>query len=179
MQLAFNHIGFFVEDLSQMTQFYTDVLQFTLTDAGGLGASHLSFLSRNPDDHHQIVLVSGKPAGRPFNSINQISFKVPDLASLRQVYLRLKQACVQDLVSVTHGNAISVYCLDPEGNRLEIFLNTPWYCTQPTREAIDIFLPDEEVLAQAEAIASCSPCFMPREVWKQSMAQKMSQQEGR
>jgi catechol 2,3-dioxygenase len=38
----------------------------------------------------------------------------------------------------THGNAMSIYFRDPEGNRLEVFMDTPWYCEQPLREPIDL-----------------------------------------
>lgn len=42
----------------------------------------LVFLSRDPNEHHQLVLASGRPAeSNPpgFNVINQISLRVPDL----------------------------------------------------------------------------------------------------
>ena len=53
----------------------------------------LIFLSRDPHDHHQLVLVSGKPDNippNPFNAqfgsvINQISFRVGSLDSLRKL----------------------------------------------------------------------------------------------
>ena len=39
---------------------------------------------------------------------------------------------------VTHGNALSVYFLDPEGNRVELLIDTPWYVPQPHRLVVDI-----------------------------------------
>lgn len=119
----------------------------------------LVFLSRHPDVHHQIALVSGRPETLAFNPINQISLSVPDLASLRRYHDRLMAAGATDMQPATHGNAVSLYCRNPEGNRLEVFMDTPWYCDQPLREPID-GQSDASVIAQAEAIARRAPKFM-------------------
>ena len=53
----------FVADLVRMRDFYTRVLGFTVTDEGEQPTEHgkigFVFLSRDPRDHHQIVLASG------------------------------------------------------------------------------------------------------------------------
>ena len=64
---------------------------------------------------------------------------------------------VTELLCATHGNAVSIYFRDPEGNRIEVFMDTPWYCEQPLREPIDLDRSDAEVLAQAEALARQPP----------------------
>ena len=50
----------------RMQDFYTRVLGFTVTDGGELetaeGSMTIVFLSRDPREHHQIVLASGRPA---------------------------------------------------------------------------------------------------------------------
>ena len=51
---------------------------------------------------------------------------------------------------VTHGNALSVYFLDPEGNRVEFLIDTPWHVPQPYRIPVDLSLPDEELWASIE-----------------------------
>lgn len=116
--LRFSHMGFHVTDLEAMAAFYTEGLDFTITDRGALGAVSLVFLSRDPDEHHQIVLASGRPEALPFNPINQISFRVDDLASLRAAQARLLAFGATQVEATTHGNAISIYARDPEGNRL-------------------------------------------------------------
>jgi catechol 2,3-dioxygenase len=57
--LVFSHMGFYVRDLERMARFYQDVLCFTETDRGDLGAVQLVFLSRDPAEHHQLVLATG------------------------------------------------------------------------------------------------------------------------
>jgi len=172
--LAFSHIGFHVHDLEGMARFYREALQFTETDRGHLGTVQIVFLSRDPDVHHQIALISGRPSALSFNPINQISLSVPDLPTLRRVHGRLLAAGATDMQPATHGNAVSLYCRDPEGNRLEIFMDTPWYCDQPLREPIDFAQGDEAVMAQAEAIARRAPKFMARAEWRRAIAQRMA-----
>ena len=57
-------MGMFVADLARMRDFYTRVLGFTITDEGEIDIHDQKigfvFLSRDPRDHHQIVLATGK-----------------------------------------------------------------------------------------------------------------------
>lgn len=172
--LVFSHMGFYVRDLERMARFYRDVMAFFETDRGDLGAVKLVFLSRDPAEHHQIVLASGRPEAPGFNVINQISLRVPDLATLRELRRRVAaEPDVGELVSVTHGNAVSIYFRDPEGNRLEVFMDTPWACEQPLRVTIDLDRSDAEVMAEAEAQARSRPGFQPREQWLAGMHRRM------
>lgn len=177
LQLQFSHFGFYVTDLPRMSAFYKKALQFTQTDFGDLGAVQLVFLSRNPDEHHQIVLATGRPADMAFNVMNQISFRVPDLPTLRAFHDRVLAHGAFEMHTVTHGNAISIYCRDPEGNRLEIFLDTPWYCEQPLREPISFAETDEAIMARAEAIAKRLPKFMSRAQWQVEVAKRMEEDQ--
>lgn len=174
LDLRFSHIGFFVTDLARMAAFYEDALRFTRTDTGDLGTVQLVFLSRDPTEHHQIVLATGRPADLPFNVVNQISFRVPHLPTLRRFHGRVVTGGATDVQPVTHGNAISVYCRDPEGNRLEIFMDTPWYCEQPLREPVDFAESDAVIMARAERTAAGRPRFMPRAAWQAEMARRMA-----
>ena len=176
--LVFSHMGFYVRNLERMARFYKDVLCFTETDQGDLGTVQLMFLSRDPAEHHQIVLASGRPTDLPFSVINQISLRVPDLSTLRLVRDRVAaDTDVTDLMCATHGNAVSIYFRDPEGNRLEVFMDMPWYCEQPLREPIDLDQPDEVILARAEAIARSRPKFQPRAQWQAEMTRRMGYTE--
>lgn len=167
-------MGFFVLDAERMATYYQTVLGFTITDRGLLGTVPLIFLSRDPSEHHQLVLAGGKPEGLNFNTINQISFRVQGLDVLRAVKKLAEQvAGTTDMLSVTHGNAISIYFRDPEGNRIEAFVDTPWYCEQPLRESIDLNSDDATILDQAEKIARTRPNFQMRSTWQADMARRM------
>ena len=164
--VSFSHVGFFVKDIVAMEDFFRRVMGFIVTDRGDLGKVKLVFLSRNPEEHHQVVLASGRPDDLPFNLINQISFRVPGIAELRRfnAILQAEEQAgrITEMRPITHGNAISIYFRDPEGNRIEVFFDTPWYCEQPLREIIDLNQDDASILAQAEKIASTRPKFQLR-----------------
>ncbi|WP_322012740.1 VOC family protein [Paraburkholderia sp. J12] len=175
--LSLSHMGFYVSDMARVEDFYTRVLDFTVTDRGTLptprGAVDLVFLSRDPVVHHQIVLASGRPETLPFNPINQISFEADSLATLKRFHRRFVEEGMQEITPVTHGNAISFYACDPEGNRLEIFIDTPWYVDQPMRVPLDFALSDEALLADVECHARKLPGFRPRAEWEKEMAARM------
>jgi hypothetical protein len=149
------------------------VLGFAVTDRGSLGSTQLIFLSRDPREHHQIVFASGRPASLPFNPINQVSFRMAEFAGLREMHRRLATEKVRELYPVSHGNALSVYFLDPEGNRIELFVDTPWYCKQPMRIPMDLQLQDRELWAWAESEARKQPDFMPVDEWRAKQARAM------
>jgi len=159
------HIGVNVTDIDGMTEFYRRVLGFTVTDGGKLRDMRLAFLSRDPGHHHQIVFVTGRPPGTA-TTINQISFKVASLDDLRTYHEALLAADVEGIDPVDHGNAWSIYFLDPEGNRLEVFMDTPWYVKQPKRETLDFALSDEEINQATIARFGDDETFRPVEDWR-------------
>ena len=171
--LAFSHMGLYVTDLARMEDFYTRLLGFTVTDRGDLGSTQLVFLSRDPKEHHQIVLASGRPGATGFNPINQISFRMAEFSGLREMHRRLQSEGVAEMSPVSHGNALSIYFRDPEGNRIELFVDTPWYVQQPLRVPMDMSLPDAELWAWAESEARKLPGFTEVEHWRDEVARRM------
>jgi catechol 2,3-dioxygenase len=57
--LMFSHLGIACSDMAKMEDFYTRVLGFTVTDRGDAAGMSLVFMSRDPNDHHQVILVWG------------------------------------------------------------------------------------------------------------------------
>ena len=53
-----SHVGLYVHDVPKMIDFYTKTLGFVVSD--GAEDGRITFLSRNPSDHHQVVLVRGQ-----------------------------------------------------------------------------------------------------------------------
>jgi catechol 2,3-dioxygenase-like lactoylglutathione lyase family enzyme len=173
--VAFSHFGINVTDLARMEDFYTRALGLLVSDRGALGPEGptLVFLSRDPDEHHQIVLVSGRPPGGGSNAINQISFKLPSLADLKAMHARMRAEGIREFRVVTHGNAWSVYFADPEGNRVELFVDTPWHTPQPLAEPFDIEAPVETILTQTEALCRRRPGFVARGEWRKAQVERM------
>ena len=175
---VFSHVGFYVRDIVKMEDFYKRVMGFIVTDRGNLdtprGPVDLVFLSRDPEEHHQIVLASGRPDDVDYVIVNQVSFRVPGLAYLRALYPKLKaEPGVSEILPATHGNAISIYFRDPEGIRIECFFDTPWYCEQPLRIAVDMEKSETEIMAHSEGIARAAKKFQPREQWVGEMKRRM------
>lgn len=179
--LMFSHMGFAVTDMPRMEDFYTRVLGFTVTDRGNVLGMDLVFLSRDPNDHHQLVLVSGRPEGLPPNPfhaqfgsvINQISFRVGSLQGLRGLLATLEHEKVQNILVGNHGIAWSIYCHDPDGNNLEFFVDTEWYFPQPFLEPLDLSQPDQQIHDETLAMCRQQPGFEPYADWRTRFAAKM------
>ena len=161
-----SHIGLWVTDMDRMREFYTRVLGFKVMDAGDLpNGPRLTFLSKDPKDHHQIVLVTGRAPGTP-STINQITFRVASIKEVRAMHDLAVASGAQGVDPVDHGNAWSVYFLDPEGNRVEFFCDTPWYVAQPYRVALDFSLSDREIAEATRRRLAKDPTTRPFGAWR-------------
>jgi catechol 2,3-dioxygenase len=166
-EVSLSHFGIYVHDMTKMERFFTEVLGFMVTDRGNIRGRDLVFLSRTPDDHHQIVLASGRTGNPDDLVLNQLSFRVASLDALKAFWRDLtKRTDVRDISPISHGNAWSVYFRDPENNRLEVFTDAPWYVTQPRGDKLDLTLPNDEIARQTEALIRDDPGFMPVAQWQ-------------
>jgi catechol 2,3-dioxygenase-like lactoylglutathione lyase family enzyme len=173
--LNLSHVGIFVTDMPRMVDFYNGFLGFAVSDRGPTAnGGEIVFMTRDPREHHQVVLASGKPADLPFNIVNQLSFRVDSLETLRELKRGIANEQATELGPVTHGNALSVYLHDPEQNRIELLVDTPWYVPQPCRMAVDLSLPDDELWAALEKHARSLPGFKTRAAWTADIEQKIA-----
>ena len=174
MQMSFSHIGLFVTDLPKMVEFYTRILGLVISDREVReDGSEIAFMTSDPREHHQVVFASGRPADLKYNMIQQISFRAPSFSLLRETYSKLKNEPITELGPVTHGNAISCYFRDPEGNRLEIFIDMPWHVPQPFRIPLEMDKSDEELLKFVEDSVRGTPGFVSRAEWTAGIAEKL------
>ena len=169
-----SHVGIYVTDLPTMIDFYTNVLGFVVSDAASDG--RITFLSRNPNDHHQVVLVPGRKTDPQTPMVQQISFNVGTLANVQRAFRKVREAGCQAIRPVSHGNAWSVYFHDPEGNRIEMFCDTPWYVSQPCGFAIDLDKSEEVLYRETEAHCRELPGFKPMEEWRAEISAKIAAQ---
>jgi catechol 2,3-dioxygenase len=137
----------------------------------------IAFLSRDPIEHHQIAIATGRPKDAVHTTVNQISFRVPGLEELRQYYAMLVQEKVEKLDPRNHGNAWSIYFADPEGNRVELYCSSPWHVSQPFGEPLDLTEPPSAIRAKTETMVKQDPTCMPMEAWVAQMRQKLGQQK--
>jgi catechol 2,3-dioxygenase len=166
------HVGLYVRDFDGMTEFYRKVLGFVLTDQG----ERIRFFSRDPTQHHQVVLCPGRPENSP-EAIQQLSFKVGTLEEVKEIYENLVAAKVTGIDPRTHGNAWSVYFRDPENNRLEFYCDTPWHIPQPFGRKIDLTLPVERIYAETKAMCEATPGFKPMPQFETELAGRIDRAE--
>lgn len=170
-KLSFSHIGLFVHDLDNMVDFYTRVLGLVVSDRERTkDGREIAFLTLDPREHHQVVFATGRPAELAYNMIQQLSFRAESLASLRDSYVALKREPIVELGPISHGNAISAYFRDPEGNRLEVFIDTQWHVPQPCAAPVDLMKPDDEIIAFVERQIASLPGVVLRSDWERERA---------
>jgi catechol 2,3-dioxygenase len=180
--LLFSHMGFACKDMAKMEDFYTRVVGFTVTDRGNAIGMDLVFLSRDPADHHQLVLASGRPDNippHPFNPqfgslINQISFRMGSLQGLKELLAEFKRENVQRILLANHGISWSIYCHDPDGNNLEFFVDTEWYFPQPFLLPLDLEESNEKIFTETEKFCKEQPGFELYSDWRKRASASMN-----
>lgn len=176
IQPMLSHCGIYVRDVARQVDFYQRVLGLVVADRGvseRLGYE-FAFLTAAADHHHQVVFISGR-ASNGGTTVNQLSFKVANLDELKEMYRRACAAGVTGIRQMSHGNALSFYMNDPEGNGIEVYMDTPWYVPQPHGVPIDLTQPNEQILAETERHCRETPGFMPLDAWKAEVAHRLEQ----
>jgi len=175
MQPQLGHVGIYAFDLEAMEQFYREVLGLNVTDRGISRSAQapIVFMSANPTQHHQFVLVGGRAPEAKASTINQLSFKVERLADLRTLNAKViaRGATTRP---INHGNAWSIYFMDPEGNQIEVYCDTPWHVAQPHGDPLDFTLADEVIAAETERAVRADPTFMAKDAREQELARRWS-----
>jgi catechol 2,3-dioxygenase-like lactoylglutathione lyase family enzyme len=166
-----SHVGLYVRDVPKMIDFYTDVLGFVVSD--GAEDGRITFLSRNPSDHHQVVLVRGRQTEDETPMVQQVSFNVGTLPQVQKSFRKVRDAGCEGIRPICHGNAWSVYFQDPEGNQIEMFCDTPWYVPQPLGFKIDLDQPADLIVHETEEICRAKDGFKPIEEWRAEIAKKI------
>ena len=167
-----SHFGIYVTDVEKMVHFYKTVFGLVETDRG-VGKTFkapLVFLSASPHQHHQLVIAGGRPAEATFSTVMQLSFAVPSIQSLRDLKDKAVALGASKVLPLNHGNALSVYFADPEGNTVEIYIDMPFYISQPHGDPLDLSQDDETILRETETICRSDPSFMPIDQWQAKFA---------
>ena len=78
------HFGVHTTDLDRMVDFYKRVMGFVVSDSGtGRSGARVAFMTQNPECHHQFVLFDWRPPELAYNPVNQISFRLDSLDTLK------------------------------------------------------------------------------------------------
>src|SRR3546814_14780317 len=79
-----------------------------------------------------------------------------------------------DMVGLNHGNSWSVYFDDPENNKVEVYVDTPFHTPQPCGEPLNLDLSEADLLAETKALVDALPEGQSREAYIQTMADRFS-----
>ena len=142
-----SHVGVFVKDLKQMTEFYCDTLGLTESHRNG---DRMVFLTADLEkEDHEVVLVTGRDGDAKI--IQQLSFRVKDVEDVRGFYQTFKEMGIEIQQTVSHGAGVSCYFYDHEGNRIEVFADIEMPNGRGYSGPIDLEKSKEELVAQIVA----------------------------
>lgn len=160
------HVGVCCMDIERMTTFYSAVFGLQLTDKGpGKTFPYLlAFMSGSPEQHHQLAFSQNRPVGSA-STVMQLSFKVQTIDNLREARERALNGGAKKMRTLNHGNALSIYFMDPEDNQVEVYLDTPWYVAQPHGDPLDLTDSDEKIWADTESVVKADPTYKPVSEW--------------
>src|SRR3954464_15964810 len=102
-----SHVGLYVHDVPKMIDFYANVLGFVVSD--GAEDGRVTFLSRNPSDHHQVVLVRGRTTHAAVPMVQQVSFNVGTLANVKRAFGKVRKRGCKVIEPRCHEFAKRVY----------------------------------------------------------------------
>ena len=121
------HIVFYVKDLESSLMFYRDVVGFNEigTTFGGKAVALTSGRT-----HHEILLIEVGAAPDPSSGVRlglyHIGIKVGDsLETLRTAKKELEQRGIPISGMSDHTVTQSLYLQDPDGNEVELYVDTP------------------------------------------------------
>lgn len=127
MPARLGHLRLDVHDLDRATQFYTDVLGLVVRERATDDESHYAFLTDAPDGmHHRLVLrrsldESGRDLGES-TRLDHFAWEVDDPSEWVEIVDRL-EARGLELEFGEAGIAWQVYVHDPEGVKLEVYVD--------------------------------------------------------
>jgi catechol-2,3-dioxygenase len=122
-----NHLVLYVRDAQRALSFYRDVLGFQIVEAP---SDQAVFLRTNgSDNHHDLGLFGiGVQAPPPTQGrqvgLYHLAWEVEDLSDLARAREALAAAGALTGES-DHGNSMSLYGQDPDGNQFEVFWMLP------------------------------------------------------
>ena len=121
--MKIGHLRFRVRDLESSIAFYRDQLGMSLHETVG---DDFAFLGCGAA-HHEIALMKAPDSSTPPSSgelgFDHLAFELADRRTFAEAFFRLQQAGVR-VEPVDNGISWALYLADPDGNRLELFVDT-------------------------------------------------------
>jgi catechol-2,3-dioxygenase len=149
---SLGHMGFYVKDVERSVAFYRDVLGLQVSDRSPRGSVFMTAQDRLAE-HHELLIAPGRQEEMA-NTIQQISFRCASLADVKEFYRIFLDRNVPIQRVCTHGNTVSIYFEDPDGNSVEVYWPTGIDVPQPFGKPMDLTKSDEEILARVKQLVA-------------------------
>lgn len=146
--LKFEHAGLRTTRLQPMVDWYAKVLQAEIAFENEM----LAFLWYDEQNHRLVIIARPGTSERPANSagLDHLAFTYANLGELVSTYRRLKALGITPQRVTDHGSSTSFYYLDPDGNQIELkvdtfatpeeqhaYLRSPEFQTNPLGQPLD------------------------------------------
>jgi catechol 2,3-dioxygenase len=177
---SLTHMGIFTDNPQAMQEFYVRVLGMLVSDSGDgvLFRRRIIFMTGDPQQHHQFVLVVREAGDPPGGALFQVSFKVKTWEELRGTAALATAHGATELQGINHGNSWSVYFRDPDRNMVEIYMDTGWYVPQPFGDRFSLDLAEQDMRAiTAERVKSVVGS-MPQSEWSDRTQTRLARHRG-
>jgi catechol-2,3-dioxygenase len=148
---SLGHLGFYVRDLERSVAFYRDILGMQVSDRSPRGAVFITAQDRTAE-HHELLLAPGRNDQDTVNVIQQISFRCATLKDVKDFYRVFVDNNVPINRVVSHGNTVSIYTQDPDGNSVEVYWPSGVDVPQPFGKPMDLTKSDAEIREQLNQI---------------------------
>jgi catechol 2,3-dioxygenase len=174
---ALTHMGVFTDNAAAMQEFYLRVLGMVVSDTGNgvLFRRRIIFMTGDPEQHHQFVLVVREDGDPPGGALFQVSFKVGTLDDLRRVAALAVAHGAEELQGINHGNSWSIYFRDPDRNMVEVYMDTGWYVPQPFGDRLALELSDQHIRAVTAERVRSTAGSMPQSEWSERIRNRLAQ----
>jgi len=148
---SLGHLGLYVRDMERSVKFYRDILGIQVSDRSPRGAVFMTAQNRLVE-HHELLLAPGRNDDGKANILQQISFHCASIADVKEFYRVFVDNNVPINRCVSHGNTVSIYAEDPDGNSVEVYWPTGVDVPQPFGKPMDLSKSEAEIMQQLEQI---------------------------
>ncbi len=148
---SLGHMGFYVRDIERSVAFYRDILGLQVSDRSPKGNVFMTAQDRL-QEHHKLYLAPGRNDDGNVNVLQQISFRCASLADIKEFYRIFLENKVPIQRLWTHGNTVSIYFEDPDGNSVEVYWPTGIDVAQPFGKPLDLTKSEPEIIAEVNRL---------------------------
>jgi catechol-2,3-dioxygenase len=148
---SLGHVGVYVRDIERSVAFYRDIIGLHVSDRSPRGGVFLTAQERTVE-HHELLLAPGRNDEGNVNVLQQVSFRCATLKDVKDFYKTFVDNQVPINRVVSHGNTVSVYAQDPDGNSVEVYWPSGVDVPQPFGKPMDLTKSEVEIREQLNQI---------------------------